>query len=187
MSSLAAEGKLGFKSVCYTAYNKYLLAARRVLLTIQDVVYHGVWKLRRKRRPLFRGKYAAHCREVVVGIWTGKLKRVVDAVDLECRVGNKLAVELQERGVLALCQRLVYDTCHHPLPLNTVEHILTHLMTPKIDALYHHMAYRCILYNIHLLHVVEYQRVEILAHEEVVHSPTLLLYQHRVAPEYEWT
>ena len=174
MSTLAAESQLGLQTVGNAADDEYLLIALRILLSVEYIIYGGMRQFGCKRQPLFGRQDAIHTSEVVVGIRTCELKRVVDACHLERRVVNKLVIERQERRILAVVHTGVDHRCHHPLSAHAIEHKLTHMMARQIDALHHYMAYRCVLDNIHLTHIVENKRVEILMHKEMLHLPTLL-------------
>ena len=123
---------------------------------------------------MFGCQNSFHPIEVVVGIRTCKLKRVVDACHLERGVVDKLVIERQERRILTVVHTRIDHRRHHPLSAHTSEHKLTHMPTRQIDALHHYITDSCVLDNIHLTHIVENKRVEILMHKEMLHLPTLL-------------
>lgn len=174
MSTLTAERQLGLKTVGNATDNKDLLIALRIALSVNDIVNSAGWQFRRKRKPLLRRKYARHAAEVVVRIWSGKLKRIVYASHLESRIAYELMVERKERCVLAGLQACIDNGGHLPFATYTIEDISLDVMTRKVDALHYDMIDGGVLNDIHLLHVVENKRIEILMHEEVIHLPSFL-------------
>lgn len=174
MSTLTAERQLGLKTVGNATDNKDFLIALRIALSVNNVVNGAGWQFRRERQPLLRRKYARHAAEVVVRIRSGKLKGVVYASHLESRIAYELMVERKERGVLAGLQTRLDNGRHLPFATDTIEYISLDITARKVYALHHDMIDGGVLHDIHLLHVVENKRVEILMHEEVVHLPAFL-------------
>lgn len=85
------------------------------------------------------------------------------------------AIEFQEAGIHVLIHRLVVDAGHLPKSVDAIEKELLHHFLAIEHLLYNHMVDGGILHQIHLLAVVEDERVVVLAHKEMLHPPMFLL------------
>ena len=94
---------------------------------------------------------------------------------LEGGIRSKRSIKLQEAGIHIGIHRLVINRSHHPLTIDTIEQELLHRLRSEEHFLYHHMIDSCVLYKIHLTLVVKYQRIVILSHKEMLHSPMTLV------------
>ena len=83
-------------------------------------------------------------------------------------------IERQERGIDIACDRDGTQQRQHPSAMLAVKNELLYRLGIEMDFLYHCMVDRRILHNLHVLLVVEEQRIIALAHEEMLRLPVLL-------------
>ena len=113
----------------------------------------------------------------------------MEVLGLECRVGGKLAIELQETGVGVRIHRLVVDRGHLPLSQDTIEEELLNEFLAVEHLLDDHMVDGSVLDEVHLLLIVKDQGVIILSHKEMLHLPLALVdgfHQLVVAVNRQW-
>ena len=96
VSSDTLERQLHFHTIGYSAHNKNLLASLGIFLSIHYIVNEVGREFRRKGRPCARINLACHCAEIIVRVRSGKNNRIVQALNLESRVGDKTLIKCEE-------------------------------------------------------------------------------------------
>ena len=86
-------------------------------------------------------------------------------------MGKEAGKEREERSVIALLETDSTDFVQLPFPLLMVEPVLFHGSFPQVDLFDNHTVQVCCLRILHLLLVVENQRVISLRPEEMVGLP----------------
>ena len=90
---------------------------------------------------------------------------------LECRVGDKLLIELQELGIGIALQGHAPHLVQHPATTATTEHKLLHAVTVQVEAFHRSLSHQCVVHQVFLRRRVEDECVVVLVHEERLHLP----------------
>ena len=91
-----------------------------------------------------------------------------------------MQIEVQERGIHILRDRHFSNLAQHPCPTDTVEHIVLHDILFEQNFLYDSLSDRGVFHQLHLILIVEKQRIIPLSHEETLHLPLFLVNRLRL-------